>query len=180
MKLLLRLVGCDGLCRGERPGTASTSTYRSSRRLRGQDVGRLRNGPWSQPLRLDASGDRVRYLGSRRSGLWHLSARPTRAPSGVVMLDNEGWSLYGAQRSQLVATGGKWEFDLHVCLKAALKLHSGQRVARLGQCSRMSLDGGLARRLLVARLGSIDRLRLVWQQEPPAVRLARSAMRFRN
>src|ERR687896_563851 len=29
--------------------------------------------------------------------------------SGVVMLDNEGWSLYGAQRSQLVATGGKWE-----------------------------------------------------------------------
>ena len=25
------------------------------------------------------------------------------------MLDNEGWSLYGAQRSQLVATGGKWE-----------------------------------------------------------------------
>jgi hypothetical protein len=28
---------------------------------------------------------------------------------GVVMLDNEGWSLYGAQRSQLVATGGKWE-----------------------------------------------------------------------
>jgi hypothetical protein len=26
----------------------------------------------------------------------------------VVMLDN-GWSLYGAQRSQLVATSGKWE-----------------------------------------------------------------------
>ena len=25
------------------------------------------------------------------------------------MLENEGWSLYGAQRSQLVATGGKWE-----------------------------------------------------------------------
>jgi hypothetical protein len=76
-----------------------------------QDVGRLRSGPWSQPLRLDASGDRVRYLGSRRSGLWHLSAGCDRLAllSGVVMLDNEGWSLYGAQRSQLVATGGKWE-----------------------------------------------------------------------
>src|SRR5919108_1526793 len=75
------------------------------------DVGRLRSGPWSQPLRLDASGDRVRYLGSRRSGLWQLSAGCDRLAllSGVVMLDNEGWSLYGAQRSQLVATGGKWE-----------------------------------------------------------------------
>jgi hypothetical protein len=40
-----------------------------------------------------------------------LSAGCDRLPllSGVVMLDNEGWSLYGAERSQLVATGGKWE-----------------------------------------------------------------------
>jgi hypothetical protein len=25
------------------------------------------------------------------------------------MLDNEGWSLYGARRTQPVATGGKWD-----------------------------------------------------------------------
>jgi hypothetical protein len=29
--------------------------------------------------------------------------------SCVVRVDNEVWSLYGAQRSQLVATGRKWE-----------------------------------------------------------------------
>jgi hypothetical protein len=29
--------------------------------------------------------------------------------SGVANADNESWSLYGAQRSQLVATGRKWE-----------------------------------------------------------------------
>jgi len=27
----------------------------------------------------------------------------------VANADNESWSLYGAQRSQLVATGRKWE-----------------------------------------------------------------------
>jgi hypothetical protein len=28
---------------------------------------------------------------------------------GEASTDNEAWSLYGAQRSQLVATGRKWE-----------------------------------------------------------------------
>jgi hypothetical protein len=38
-----------------------------------------------------------------RASIEHLASRL------VVRTDNAGWSLYGAQRSQPVATGGKWD-----------------------------------------------------------------------
>jgi hypothetical protein len=45
----------------------------------------------------------------RRASVPRVAAADVALLCGVVMLDNERWSLYGAQRSQLVATGGKWE-----------------------------------------------------------------------
>src|SRR5829696_10293482 len=48
--------------------------------------------------------------GWRRSGSTLVAARHTHDRAHVVAnADNKEWSLYGAQRSQRVATGGKWD-----------------------------------------------------------------------
>jgi hypothetical protein len=57
--------------------------------------------------RPDCDGKRSRRL---RHPLRTMLLRATGYGPGLVANgDNEAWSLYGAQRSQLVATGRKWE-----------------------------------------------------------------------
>ena len=77
--------------------------------------GLLHRAPLAEPLQV--SGDGCARHRARPTGEETLQQKLTavyhRIPGNeyrvVVRTDNEGWSLYGAQRSQRVATSGKWQ-----------------------------------------------------------------------